>query len=199
LASCSISGKVTVYSLTDKRPVGVFAQKNWMWSVHWVLCPPDDITKMQRLLKKAQEIVDLEDLVLVCSDAFIFHLFTFKVEDSVVTMEKACQYSLDSISNPGFGRESFRLSLVKKIPDLPLIVGAVQHASVVVILQIGKTDGTVWARGFRTECFTACWIGIDGNVQKVGGLDILNLYLLSLTEVLYVFKTPLNKIEFNFK
>ena len=186
LASCSISGRITVYAGNPLAEVASYEQQDWMWSVNWLCRYEAESIDLKSLRTPAAIFApcrrnDLSDYLLLCSDASKFHLFEFtrRSDGDGFVMTKAATQSVKFNVMMAMRSDYLRVSLAKKLDGLPVVVAAIQNSDTLVFAHILRLDGALSVRLFEVDLKNdACIQGLDAFVSTLsGGLSVTVLAL----------------------
>jgi hypothetical protein len=148
LASCSISGRIVVYSGSPFKEIANLTHKNWMWSVTWIskseveeLSP--SLVYSKKSSKYGDNLEELEDYLLLCSDATKFYLieFTRAVTQDGFKMNIISERKVRLPFLFGVPANSLRFSISTKLKGHPVVVSALQHSPLIVIIHISMYNG----------------------------------------------------------
>jgi hypothetical protein len=186
LASCSISGRITVYTGNPLVEVAHYEQQDWMWSVNWLAKSEVEDIDLKTLITHTSisdtfKVNDLSDYLLLCSDGSKFHLFEFTRVSSTLhfTMSKVVTKSIKFNIMMAMRSDYLRISLAKKLEGLPLVVAGIQNSDTIIFAHILRLDGAYSVKLFEVDLKNdACIQGLDAFTSELStGLSVTVLAL----------------------
>lgn len=187
LASCSISGRIVVYSGSPFQEIASFTHQNWMWSVNWIakseveeLSPSSYNPSHQSEFSNQEE--HLDDYLLLCTDANRFYLIEFSksIEQDMYKMKIVAEKKVGTPFMFRVPSNSLRFSISTKLETVPIVVAALQHGSLIVVVHIYMYQGCyLLAHRPINLSYHTILVGMDAFISSDQGGKVINVLALS--------------------
>jgi hypothetical protein len=188
LASCSISGRIVVYSGSPFKEIASLTHQNWMWSVNWISKSEIEelpLSSGQRAVSRDffSENEQLEDYLLLCADANKFYLIEFTKSDNrdgyqmkIITEKKIGVPFMFRVSS-----NSLRFSISVKLEGAPIVVAALQHGSLIVVVHVCRYNGHYLLTHREVNLgYNSILVGMDAFVSSSQGGKFIEILALNV-------------------